>query len=214
MTSPPRPPARTAARLVLAAAAAGAGLIHLAVAPAHLAEWRPLGAAFVLAGGLQLLWAAGIVRRDSVRLLRVGAGGSLLFVVVYLMSRTVGLPFGPQSMRAEPLGTADLVCCGLEVVTAVGALALSSSPRLLARPLRAGAATVTAALLLAVTGSTGVALASPAGHQHGTHEHAEHEHACPDEPVLTGVRDARGVDTGVTAYFACQLHEAHAGHPR
>ena len=237
MTPTPRPPARAAARLVLAAAAAGAGLIHFAVAPAHLAEYRPLGIAFVVAGVLQLLWAAGLLRRDSVRLLRVGAAGSLVFVGAYLVSRTVGLPFGPAAMQAEPLGTADLVCCGLEVVTALGALALSSSPRLLVRPLRAGTVAVTAALLLGVTGGTGVALAAPPAHQH-QHGHegpsveqapveqgppaaartepapAGHAHSCPDQPVLTGKKDARGVDTGVTAYFACQLHEAHAGHAR
>src|SRR4051795_1654613 len=48
---------RTAARLILAAAAVGAGAIHLAFAPEHLVEYRPLGIGFIAAGVLQLLWA-------------------------------------------------------------------------------------------------------------------------------------------------------------
>lgn len=188
---------------MLAAAAAGAGAIHLAVAPEHLTGFPLLGMGFLLSGTAQLAWASLLLRRDSIRLFRVGAVGSLLFVGVYVVSRTVGLPLGPGAFQAEPLGTADLVCCGLEVLTAAGALALAAAPGALRTPLRARAGTVLAALLLSVVGTTGVALAAPGEHAH---------EACPASPVLTGHLDDRGVDTGVTAYFSCRLSHEHDGH--
>lgn len=201
---------RTAARAVLAASAVGAGAIHLAVAPEHLTEFPLLGAGFVASAAAQLGWALLVLRRDSARLLRIGALGSLLFVGVYVVSRTVGLPLGPEAFEAEPLGTADLVCCGLELLTAAGALALAAAPGVLRTPLRARAAAVAAALLVSVVGTTGVALAAP-----GEHAHSHSHQACPAAPVLTGHLDARGVDTGVTAYFSCRLaheHDEHDGH--
>lgn len=158
--------ARTAARGVLAAAAVGAALIHLAVAPEHLTEFPLLGLGFVLSAAAQLLWALAVLRRDSPRLLRIGAAGSLLFVGVYVVSRTIGLPLGPEAFHAEPLGTADLVCCGLELLTAAGAVALAARSRALRVPLQTRAAAVLATVLLVVTGSTGVALAAPGEHGH------------------------------------------------
>lgn len=200
---------RAGVRVALAAAAVGAGAIHLAVAPEHLTEFPLLGAGFVASAAAQFGWAILVLRRDSPRLLRIGAVGSLLFIGVYVLSRTVGLPLGPEAFQAEPLGTADLVCCGLELLTAAGALLLAASPRVLRTPLRTRAAAVTAALLVSVVGSTGVALAAP-----GEHAHSHAHQACPAAPVLTGHLDVRGVDTGVTAYYSCLLEHEHDGHTR
>lgn len=196
---------RTAVRLVLATASFGAGAVHLAFAGEHYAQWRPLGVAFVAAGAFQVLWAVLIATRDSARALRVGGLLSLAFIGTYLVSRTTGLPLGPEAFTAEPVGTSDLLCCALEVPVAFGALLLSRRPRTLSAPLgRRRALGFTAALLLCGSVS-GTALASPA------HEHASSEAPCPSAPVLTGEIDSRGVDRGVTAYFRCRLHHEHAG---
>lgn len=203
---------RSAARLVLASAAAGAGAIHLAFAPEHLTEYRPLGVGFVAAGVLQLLWAVALLTRDSRRLLLAGGVLSLVFVGVYAMSRTVGLPLGPEAFEPESFGVADLLCCALELPVAIAAIALSRRPQALRRRLRARWAVVVAAALVVVGGASTTALAAGSQHEH-SHEHS-HEHACPSAPVRTGVADARGVDTGVTAYFACLLeHEHDHAHP-
>jgi hypothetical protein len=198
---------RTAARYVLAAAAAGAGTIHLAFAPEHLAEFRPLGIGFVVAGMLQVAWGSAVLVRDSPRLLLAGGLGSLAFIGVYLLSRTVGLPLGPEAFRPEAFGVADLLCCALEVPVGLAGIALARRPAALrARLSMRRAAALAVGLVLGGTASA-TALTTPAGHEHGHGD--EHEHACPSAPVHTGVADARGVDTGVTAYFACLLEHEH-----
>ena len=188
---------RDAARLGLALAAAGAGAIHLALGPEHLSEWALLGAGFYVSGTLQLLWAALLVRRE--RLLTVGALASLLFVGVWLVSRTTGLPFGPERWQAEAVGRADLVCVGLESWVAAGALVLARRPGLGRSGRRRSAGALVAAAALVVLASTGAAVASPA-----------HEHQCPQAAVRSGVdADHDGADDGVQDYFRCQLLHEH-----
>ncbi|MDT7573643.1 MAG: hypothetical protein QOE05_3817 [Actinomycetota bacterium] len=198
---------RAAARFVLAAATAGAGAIHLAFAPEHLAEYRPLGIGFVAAGGLQLLWAALVTVRDSPRWLYAGGVLSLVFVGVYLLSRTVGLPLGPEAFEPEAFGTSDLMCCALEVPVGLAAIALARRPAALRRRLGVRWAAAVAASFVLVGSASTTALAASGSHDH---EHGDvHEHSCPAAPVRTGVADERGVDTGVTAYFACLLEHEH-----
>ena len=189
----------------MGAAAAGAGVIHLAFGPEHLDEYLPLGIGFIAAGVLQIGWAVGIARHESRLLLRLGALFSLAFIGVYLMSRTVGLPLGPEAFEPEPFGAADLLCCALEIPVVIGAVALLHNARALLRPLRlaaAGAAVVSFGFI-----GTATAYATSAASEH----RPEHT-ACPSAPVLTGRHDARGVDTGVTAYFSCKLAHEHDGH--
>lgn len=194
---------RTAVRFVLAAAALGAGAIHLAFAPEHLAEWRPLGIGFVAAGVAQLIWAVVVATRDSARLLLAGGLASLLFIGVYVMSRTVGLPLGPEAFEPEAFGTADLLCCVLELPVGIAAILLARRPLALRRRLGLRWAAIVAASFVLVGSASTTALAAS-----GEHEHS-HEHGCPAQPVRTGIADARGVDTGVTAYFGCLLEHEH-----
>jgi hypothetical protein len=207
---------RDAARLLVAAAATGAGAVHIAFAPAHIQEWLPLGVGFLLAGVVQVLWGVHISRNESSRALLFGAAFSALFVGVYVMSRTTGLPLGPEAFEPEGLGAADILCCTLEVLVIPVALLLRGRPRWLLAPLGLRFATVFAGSLLLVGGATTYAVASPAAeHTHVHPSPAATASACPSSPVLTGVKDARGVDTGVTAFFSCKLlheHDGHAGH--
>jgi hypothetical protein len=178
--------------IVLALAAAGAGVIHLVHAPGHLAEWAPLGIGFYVAGVLQLAWCGAVLVRPSRRVLLAGAVGSAVFVAFYLLTRTVGLPVGPSRLTAEPFGRADVVCTALEVAV----IAAAWLPRL--RKTRRWAVVVAIASVL-VPSATGVALAAP----------LHHHRVCDKAPVLTGTLDGRGVDTGVTAYFRCLLEHSH-----
>jgi hypothetical protein len=190
---------RRTALLVLALAAAGAGVIHLVHAPSHVTEWAPLGIGFFVAGVLQIVWAGAVVVLDSRRLLLAGAAGSALFVAFYLLTRTVGMPVGPEAFQPEGYGRADVLCTALEVPVALGALRMAIH-RPVARMTRRLAAVFSLSAVL-VASATGVALAAPV-HHHG---------GCDTAPVLSGVLDARGVDTGVTAYFRCRLLHSNDG---
>ena len=103
---------------IAAAAAAGSALVHFAVAPEHFAEWWGFGLFFVLCAEVQLGWALLLGRIRTNRMLAVGIGGSLFLVAVWGLSRTTGLPFGPEPGVPEQIGVPDVVSVVLELVTA------------------------------------------------------------------------------------------------
>jgi hypothetical protein len=95
-------------------------LIHASVAPAHFREYWGFGIFFVVVGALQLGWAE-LVRRGAAdrRLLVLGAVGNLAVAVVWLISRTVGLPVGPEIGQAEGVGLHDVLATADEIVLAL-----------------------------------------------------------------------------------------------
>ena len=115
-----------ARRLALAAAAItfGAGLIHLALAPAHFAEYVPFGALFVVTALAQVGWAEWLRRQPERRsALVAGAAINLGVAAVWLVSRTLGLPVGPDAGIALAIGPSDLVATVDEILAAALALA-------------------------------------------------------------------------------------------
>ena len=198
---------RDTARQALGLASVGAGVIHLALGPEHMQEWAPLGLGFYASGVLQVLWGAALLGRERRWLLRSGALGSLLFVGVWLMSRTSGLPAGPDAWRAEATGRADLLCVALETVVALGALILLRRPTAGLAP--AGPVALRSALSgasLLVLATTGAAVAAP-GHSHVVPKD------CPTHIVTWGVdKNHNNVDDGTEYYFVCELKRAHEGH--
>ena len=91
---------------IASAAAAGSALVHFAVAPEHFAEWWGFGLFFVLCAEVQLGWALLLGRTRGNRMLAVGLAGSLFLVAVWALSRTTGLPFGPEAGAPEEIGRA------------------------------------------------------------------------------------------------------------
>ena len=152
-----RPPAG----VVLVAAGlctSGAAAIHFAVTNEHFNEWWGYGVFFFLAGWVQLLWAAIAVRVHSRGLLAIGLVGNASVVVLWLVTRTVGLPFGPEPGEAESLGWADGISTAFEAAAALCCLVL------LLRPLAALRVHVPPPLVAAVTATlTTLGLLSAAG---------------------------------------------------
>lgn len=112
-------PARTADRLFVAALGSGAaGCAHLSVAGDHLAAWWGYGAFFLLVGSAQLVAGLALVRAARDRLVRANVWGNLVLILLYVASRTVGVPIGPEHAghRLEPAGPLDLVTVATEVL--------------------------------------------------------------------------------------------------
>lgn len=103
---------------VAAVASAAAAGIHFAVAPEHFHEWWGFGTFFVVSGTAQLAWAA-FPSKDW-----IGIAGNALFVALWAVSRTHGLPFGPEAGTPEAVGPLDLASVLLEL-TAVAALVMN-----------------------------------------------------------------------------------------
>jgi hypothetical protein len=163
-------------------ASLGAGLVHLAVVQEHLAEWWVYGAFFAVAGAAQILWGLGALARDRAPLTRLVVAGNLALVALWAITRTVGLPIGPEPWTAEAAGRADVLCVVLELGTV---LALVATTRTRSRMARATAVPTShrgglsagrfVALMfagaLAVSAITTPALASTESgqHAHGMH---------------------------------------------
>ena len=100
-------------------AAAGA---HLAVMPDHFQQSWMYGAFFAVAGALQLALGWSVLVRPRPAELRAALTFSRAVVVLWAVSRFVGVPLGPDNGRTEELGVLDLFATGSELLTA-GALA-------------------------------------------------------------------------------------------
>lgn len=171
-----RPDRRADLRWVMAASLLGTAVIHLAVVPEHLAEW-PLSAVFFVLLSVAEVGAARLVfrRRSTVVVVAIGLL-SVLPLLLWGVTRTRGLPFGPEPRAAEAVGLADLAACSLEVVTLAACLLAVCGAARLRRPtvgpyaFALGLTTVVAVTTLAL-GGTGL----PVVHAFGVAGHAQDE---------------------------------------
>jgi hypothetical protein len=134
----------------LAALSVGAAAIHFAVVFEHFAEYTLYGVFFLVISWAQLIWPAVLFWRPSRLWLSLGIAGNAVILAVYVASRTVGLPFGPDLRNAESVGALDVVSCVLEFGLIVGCAALLWRPSLADRPVARRGALASAAALVAV----------------------------------------------------------------
>jgi hypothetical protein len=113
-------------RLPVAAGSLGAAVVHASVIGEHFQESWVYGAFFVAATLAQLAWALAVLRRPAWPLLVVGAVGNGLVVVLWLVTRTVGLPVGPEPGVPEPVGAPDVLATACELVVVLGSMVLAT----------------------------------------------------------------------------------------
>ena len=82
-----------------------AALIHTAVMPEHFEQSIWYGLFFLGAALGQFVFAALIVTRPRRSVVLAGTIGCGLVVVLWLVSRTLGVPIGPDNGGTEPLGS-------------------------------------------------------------------------------------------------------------
>jgi len=94
-----------AAVLVLASS-----LIHAAMIAEHYQEYWLFGICFAIAAILQALWTAQVYAdRLNRRLLVAGLAGNAALIAVWALSRTVGMPLGPDAWQAEAVSAVDVL---------------------------------------------------------------------------------------------------------
>ena len=192
-------------RACIAACAVGAAAIHLAMVPSHMSEWAAEGVAFVISGWIQLAIAALVLVRNRRWVLVAAVVSNLAFIGAYLVTRTVGAPFGPQQGVTEPTAFVDLACVGLEVAMVVLALLALSRPRLTAgwnhQSLVLASIVPVAALIFATS-----AVTSESASNHG--------HGCPKgqiEAPKPSLAAGNSTATSTTTMVADDGHDDHAG---
>ncbi|GAB3433333.1 hypothetical protein GCM10027517_00160 [Phycicoccus ginsengisoli] len=159
---------------------AGAALVHVGVAGEHFSQWWAAGLFLLVTAAAQLGWALWAWTRPVTRpILLAGAAGSVALVLLWVVTRTSGLPFGPQAGVAEPVGAADVVSGLLELLTVALALVATAADR---RPRLAGAAPrraagITAGVAALVVLASGTALAAPSPDHLEAGLAAAHDHA-------------------------------------
>lgn len=100
----------------------GAAAIHARVTPEHFREYLPAGIFFVITCAAQVGWAGLVTWRPSRELLLAGAVGNTAVVVLWLASRTIGLPVGADGGRPEAFGVQDTTATVLELLLLVSVL--------------------------------------------------------------------------------------------
>ena len=108
---------------------AAAGVIHIAMTPVHAATAWQESLGFAAAGWFQLV-TAGIVlaNRGGKRFYELVAAANALFILVWIYSRTAGLPFGDNANVAESVGAIDTVSVILQVGVVLVAVRLVLAP--------------------------------------------------------------------------------------
>ena len=118
----PKPILYAAAALSLVAA-----LIHLWVMPEHFREWWGYGAFFLVSAVAQVLYVPLLLRWPNRTILLLGVGGNLAIILLYLLTRTAGIPFvGPHAGEVEGVGFSDVCATASElgIAVALGAVLL------------------------------------------------------------------------------------------
>lgn len=165
------------ARISLAALSAGAGVVHLAMAPVHAGASTLEGVGFALAGWFQLIAAAVILLRPDRRWFQATLAANLVFIGVWAWSRTVGLPIGAHPGEVEAVSSLDLLTVVLEGLLVLGSGLVLARPAT-ARSSSSGALVLASAVPVAVLILTTMAIASPSA--------SEHDHGDVEVTTATG----------------------------
>lgn len=168
-----------------------AGVLHLALTPAHYAHAPAHGILFAFAGIAQVVWAVAFWRKPSLLLWNLGILGAGALVVLWLITRFLPAPFGhgPEDVNAP--GIAVKICEGVAIATLLGMLlARGTKGLVVARPTRHALLWVASAVAVGLL-IFGVASAVddriPAlGAREEAHTHqTEGEHSHSEAPATT-----------------------------
>ncbi|MBI4497038.1 MAG: sulfite exporter TauE/SafE family protein [Chloroflexi bacterium] len=95
--------------------ALAAAVIHTGAMPEHFAEWWGYGSYFLVIAVAQALFSAALLRWPRPQLFVLGIAGTLGVIGIYLVTRTIGVPFfGPHAGHVEGVGVMDVLAKVLE----------------------------------------------------------------------------------------------------
>jgi len=183
-------PLRAPARGILAVLAAAAATIHLVMVPAHAGAWLPEGLAFALAGWFALGFAVAVVVRPTKTWLQVGLAVNLIFIAAWVLTRTLGLPFGPAAGVKETATLVDLTCVGFEAALVLACAVFLVKPRL-GENLESGALVMASIIPLGILTLTTAVVASPSARNH---THTDVTTTAAGASTTAGEHDMTGMD--------------------
>lgn len=108
-----------AASVVVALLSIGAAIVHFAVIAQHFDEWWLTGMFFLSIALFQLAWGLLVLIQPSALVYVAGAIANALIIVTWIVSRTSGVPVGPEAGEAEAVSFPDALATAFEVVLIV-----------------------------------------------------------------------------------------------
>lgn len=182
--------------VTMATLSAAAAVVHLVMVPSHMDEFAAEGIAFAVAGWLQLLVAFYLWTQPSRALLGFTALLNVAFIGAWALSRTAGLPVGPNAGIAESASLVDLTVVGLQAALVLLAVAVLLRPTLIEVSLPPGLAM---AVPLAVVIMTSAVVASPEARNHA---HGDEVVSAAGAPAASGHAHGTEAAAGATAVGA------------
>ena len=162
---------RTSPLIIALLGVAAAG--HAAAVPHHIdaAHGGAVTAvAFVLVALAQTYWAVRLARKRTTNLELAVAGSSLFLIAIWVVSRTMGVPFGPHSGAPEAVGVLDASATAAHI----GLAALLVRARWILAGLAVGALSVGAALAIPSDRDVPAAPAADVHDHQGGDAHHDH----------------------------------------
>ena len=138
-------------KLALGLASLSAALIHVVASVHHFAEWWLFGVGFMVMAVAQATSAVSLTFSDARPVLTAAAALNAAIVLLWVWSRTLGLPIGPEAGSAEEIGVADVMASVTEAVIVAAAVASLRG----ARPATLSALSTAAMLAFAIGAFTG-----------------------------------------------------------
>jgi len=114
--------ARNGVTAAVVLCSAAAGTIHAVVTPDHFEETVVFGLFFLAVTVWQLAVVVVALHRPSRALWTSTTIGTIAVLGIWAMSRTTGIPIGPDPWTPEPTGLLDLACAAYEGAIVVGCL--------------------------------------------------------------------------------------------
>jgi hypothetical protein len=108
---------------MIAACSIVAGSVHLSIIAAHFRESALHGSFFLALTASQFAFAAWVLIRPTRALLTAGALASAGVVLLWIATRTIGIPIGPAAGETEPVGALDVTASMAELALVVACLA-------------------------------------------------------------------------------------------
>jgi hypothetical protein len=104
---------------------AAAGFLHAVATPEHFAEHFVFGLFFLVVTVGQMAVVVAGLNRPCRALWVATVAGNAIVLAIWAVSRTTGLPFGPEAWTPEPIGLLDMACAGYEIALIAAGLTLA-----------------------------------------------------------------------------------------
>jgi hypothetical protein len=106
-----------------------AAVIHFAVTPEHFEEYLLFGVFFLVLGAFQLVWGVLAPWRPWPAMLWAGLVVNVGVIVIWIVTRTSGLPIGPEAGEAEEIHLLDGLATAAELLIVLGSAWLLAGGR-------------------------------------------------------------------------------------